>query len=599
MFQIMNKKSVIALSVLLLSSYLAASQFIMMGAVVMPISEGEMAFGDYDNDGDLDIITVGSHNNNGSPSRQARLYRNDGNWNFTLMPFVFGNYIKGSVAWGDFDNDGWLDLILTGKESPTLTDPTRLFRNNQGQGFTEVPTSISDYTYARLVWADVDNDFNRDLVAIGVPTATGIYGDLCIYYNLGNGMFLYDGLGDLPNYIASPGYLRLDDFNRDGYLDLSISGSRVNGGIYNPGTEVWTRDAEGNYENLAGVGVGLRGGLAWFDYDNDGDLDLVYCGESMNGDVTVLLLNDMSTYVNTPHSFPNLSQGDVCAVDFDNDGDDDLFISGAIGVNSLCHIYRNEGDGEFVEINMGIQPVSYGYTYWVDLDNDGDVDLAYFGEDFSNHTMFYRNDTVNVNLPPTPPNLSYDPISGFTIWGASDSVTLTENLTYDLKIGTSPGGTDVYHPHADPNSGFRRVPGHGRPNFSKHFLPEGSIYYASAQAIDGAFMGSAWGPEICINLSLTNLDMEQVSSLNVYPNPFYNNLSIKFESSLVGLISTRIYNLKGQLVKRLEQIDHKGGISVLEWKGNDDNGLQVGSGLYVIRMEVAGKFTTKRVLLYR
>ncbi len=86
-----------------------------------------MAWGDYDNDGDLDILLAGS---TGSDSAISRIYRNDGG-TFTDIEAGLPGVFSGSVAWGDYDNDGDLDLLLT--TSGIGIGTSGLYRNDGGR----------------------------------------------------------------------------------------------------------------------------------------------------------------------------------------------------------------------------------------------------------------------------------------------------------------------------------------------------------------------------------------------------------------------------------------------------------------------------------
>ena len=129
------------------------------------------AWGDYDNDGDLDLYLARSGETN-------RLYRNNGNGTFTDVGGAAGvdNNDEGrSVAWGDYDNDGHLDLYLVND------GPNRLFRN-QGDGtFEEISSAagVSDSGKGQAVaWGDYDNDEDLDLYVSndrGRAVASGIY----------------------------------------------------------------------------------------------------------------------------------------------------------------------------------------------------------------------------------------------------------------------------------------------------------------------------------------------------------------------------------------------------------------------------------------
>jgi uncharacterized repeat protein (TIGR01451 family) len=86
------------------------------------VSTSSVAWGDYDNDGDLDILLTGA---TGSPV--ARVYRNEGGV-FVAIDAAFTGVSYSSVAWGDYDNDGDLDILLTGA---TGSPVTRLYRNEE------------------------------------------------------------------------------------------------------------------------------------------------------------------------------------------------------------------------------------------------------------------------------------------------------------------------------------------------------------------------------------------------------------------------------------------------------------------------------------
>jgi hypothetical protein len=148
------------------------------------------AWGDYDNDGDLDLyVTMGEQN---GPPLQGILYRNNGDGTFTDVTTASGAInIAGAlgVTWGDYDNDGYLDLYIVNTEDGTST-PNRLFRNNGDGTFTDVATTAgvgakpgagrgSDATFA-----DYNNDGFLDLfVCNGGGSSVGPY---LLYRNNGN-----------------------------------------------------------------------------------------------------------------------------------------------------------------------------------------------------------------------------------------------------------------------------------------------------------------------------------------------------------------------------------------------------------------------------
>ncbi|MDP2364262.1 MAG: FG-GAP-like repeat-containing protein, partial [Ignavibacteria bacterium] len=102
--------------------------FTKLDSISLPNVSGPSCWGDYDNDGDLDIVLIGYS----SGSYISKIYRNDGNNSFTEMTSedLIGVH-RGSIALGDYDNDGDLDIILTGDTGiSTIGSISKIYRNN-------------------------------------------------------------------------------------------------------------------------------------------------------------------------------------------------------------------------------------------------------------------------------------------------------------------------------------------------------------------------------------------------------------------------------------------------------------------------------------
>ena len=128
---------------------------------------------------------------------------------------------------------------------------------------------------------------------------------------------------------------------------------------------------------------------SWGDYDRDGDLDLAIMGQSnTEGAVTAIYENDEGTFVDTNQNFTPVYSGDISWVDLNKDGWLDLIVSG-FNQEASTKIYIND-EGKSLAMSSddwGI-PDAYDSTMsWGDLDNDGDVDLAFVGID-ENDTGF-------------------------------------------------------------------------------------------------------------------------------------------------------------------------------------------------------------------
>jgi len=121
------------------------------------VREGSVAWGDYNNDGRLDFLITG---HTGSVPI-SQLWQNTGSGfsNVTIpgLPQLF----EGAVAWGDYDNDGRLDFLITG------ADTSQLWRNT-GSGFTNLPIAVLPGTrFGSVAWGDYENDGRLDFLITG------------------------------------------------------------------------------------------------------------------------------------------------------------------------------------------------------------------------------------------------------------------------------------------------------------------------------------------------------------------------------------------------------------------------------------------------
>jgi subtilisin-like proprotein convertase family protein len=265
-----------------------------------------------------------------------------------------------SVAWGDMDGDGDLDLAA-GND----LGPNKVYLNEHGalQSTTAWDSGDSDRTFS-IAWGDVDGDGDLDLAA-------GNWGGP-------NKVYLNDG-GTLQTTVAwtdhitdSTRSIAWGDMNGDGLLDLAVGNSGTGelnkvylneGGTLQP-APVWTGDV--SYSTFS---------VAWGDVDGDGDLDLAV-GNS--GDENLVYLN-LGTILEGSPSWTSGDGGEaarsVAWGDVDEDGDLDLAV-GNVGSGESSKIYLNDGTG------LGSTTQSFGtddgafHMAWGDVDGDGDLDLA-------------------------------------------------------------------------------------------------------------------------------------------------------------------------------------------------------------------------------
>jgi uncharacterized repeat protein (TIGR01451 family) len=325
-------------------------------------------WGDYDRDGDLDLVMIGSPD---GVNRQSKLYRNDGTNLFTDSGVALVPLADGAAAWGDYDRDGDLDLLLTGASDSGPA--THLYRNDGGN-FTLVPTGLPSLTNSSVTWGDYDNDGYLDLALAG--TGDGSNGATFVYRNNGTGGFVNSNAALIG---VHRGQVVWGDSDGDGDLDLLLTGT-TNG---SSGVTQLYRNDGGSFTNLnLALPALYDSAAAWGDSDGDGDLDLVLSGTSDGvSRLALLYRNDGNhAFADSGVALPGLSDGSLVWGDFENDGDLDLLLAGTDnGGTPVTQVWINQGALGFSNGNLAIAAVFNGAATWQDYDRDDDLDLFLLG----------------------------------------------------------------------------------------------------------------------------------------------------------------------------------------------------------------------------
>lgn len=359
------------------------------------------------------------------------------------------------VAWGDFDNDGFDDLfVVSGGGSLDLAEPelapSVLYRN-LGDGRFEKVKGFPELRIRGMgaAWGDFDNDGRLDL-------AVTSYDRIYLFHNNGDGTFTdVSHKTVLDRYRGFWSGASWGDYNRDGYLDLYVCGyvkykreeqnataSSTQFGLEVPFTLnpasfepernlLFRNNGNGTFTEVAKeLGVDNPDGRSlsalWHDFDGDGWPDLYVANDISENK---LYLNRHGKFVDAGRSaWVEEYRGSMglAAGDFDRDGDDDLFISHWIAqgyalYQSLLSEQKGMANGSelhFTDVaaNMGIgqpslQKIGWG-TSFVDIDSDGWPDLL-----VANGSTFEQKDTSPRKLEPMP---------SFLFWNAQG------NFFYDL-----------------------------------------------------------------------------------------------------------------------------------------------------------------------
>ena len=343
---------------------------------------------DYNNDGHPDVLVLrgawlreqGHHPNS--------LLRNNGDGTFsdvTEEAGLLSFHPTQTAAWGDFDNDGWLDVFIGNESEGKDKNPCELFRNNRNGTFTECagPSGVATTGFVKgVAWGDYDNDGWLDLYV----SRWG--GNNALYRNEGS------ALTDAADRGQSPTKVNVREWK---FRDVSMQA-----GVSRPG------------DNFA----------TWFwDYDNDGWLDIFVAGYSLSNPRP--LEDAVSAYLGLPSTaqrpclFRNNRNGTFADVtrdakldrpvlvmganfgDIDNDGFLDCYLgTGAPDLRTLIpnRMFRNFRGKYFQDVTSaaGVGHLQKGHgVSFGDIDNDGDQDLYaviggwYSGDVYQN--VLYEN----------------------------------------------------------------------------------------------------------------------------------------------------------------------------------------------------------------
>jgi Tfp pilus assembly protein PilF len=312
------------------------------------------AWGDYDNDGDDDLFVVSGGGPLDAPVEQlapSALFENLGNGRFRrVAAFPEPRIVGMGAAWGDYDGDGWLDLIVTGYNALLL------FRNDRGTFLLDSRFKTRDGFWAGAAWGDYDNDGRLDLYICGyVKYVKASPGQTIVSQQYGKAV---------PYTLNPASYAPERNllFHNAGRGSLVETAARL--GVANP---------EGR--SLSAL---------WHDFDGDGWLDLYVAND----------ISDNVLYRNVAGRFTDVSHAawvadyrgamGLAAADWNRDGDDDLFVTHWIAQENALYdsLLKDSATLRFVDAadTVGVGQIALPMVGWgvefLDFDSDGWLDLA-------------------------------------------------------------------------------------------------------------------------------------------------------------------------------------------------------------------------------
>ena len=546
-----------------------------------------VALADYDNDGDLDIYIP-------DQSEHSRFFKNNGDGTFSDMTTQMGLFGYKGACFVDYDNDADLDVFIT-----NFLEANMLYQNNgSGQFIDMTPSSGIDDNRGdtfSMTFGDYDRDGDLDLYVI----SNLFYPDQ-FYQNNGNGTFTNRSADVGFKYVEEHGLAVCSlDYDNDGDIDIYVANDFGDDVLYQNQGDGTFRDVS----SKAGISKPYNSmGVAAGDYDNDLDLDIYVtnggtnCLYRNNGNGT---FTDVAKAAGVEDNF-GIGWGTMF-FDYDNDGDLDLYVVngqldnvGEIPCNPSWPkglvsgpdvLYRNNGDGTFTNVSVleGVSSDAKGRGGAIgDYDNDGDLDIYVVNID--KHDVLYRNEgSANhwLHLKPEYPYLS--------AWVNARIKVIAGDLQQIREIYAGSSYLSQESMVAAFGLGQRT-----RADVVEIRWPDGTVQTLTDVAVDQVLVLTPPGAGVVAveptGLQLTTWGQVRRFALHPnYPNPFNPETWMPFQLGKDAEVKIDIYDISGKRIRTLA-LGHKRAGDYLKksqaayWDGKGKGGEAVASGIYFYQL---------------
>jgi hypothetical protein len=552
--------------------------------MAIPAWEGgrtELEFADIDQDGNVDIITIGDHGSPGinTDEHGIMVYFGDGqgNWNVQMT----GDLGYGGIAAGDVNNDGFIDVGYGMHHNYSGTDLGNqilevALGNGTGTAWTPwddgLATNGEDWGMFGTDFADVDNDGDLDVGSISFGCCAGLH----IYLNNLDGTWT-QSWGVLEN--NSDMIFQFGDIDNDGAMDF-VAG-------YEMGT-AYFGDGEGGFavndQGLPSGGYLGQSGPSLGDVDGNGGMDLAFCNSS--GGVQVYTFSEMlNSWVNFSGTLPASGSYEQTQLsDMNSDG----FMDVAAYGNGTFQLFLGDGSGNWTAdatFTTGDPGSAQAFRVGGDIDHNGRPDIVLLEEEelswftYQNYLKCYKESSVPILLSVQPvyphgKELFRPGSVHFIDWmstvpGSGQTVT---HVTLEYSVDGSTGPWTLIASGLPDNGRYQWiVPQENSADcYIRYNVSDGVTAYSSTTP--AAFVitdGTIGLPE-----PITN------ENLQLFPNPAGRQLTVDGRQSAVGGqrldLKICILDMQGRVVKEysgIPSLPYTLDISTLD------------QGLYILRMK--------------
>ncbi|OGC43532.1 hypothetical protein A2Y85_01890 [candidate division WOR-3 bacterium RBG_13_43_14] len=565
----------------------------------MEAGRTELELVDINQDGNIDILSIGDH---GSPyvnTQEHGVMVWFGNGQGTWSVYQNGNFGYGGIAIGDLNNDGDLDIGYGMHHNYSSTDfgdsiLEAALGDGSGQNWIawDDGISIGDASPWGMFctdFADIDNDGYLDLGSNAFGADDGVH----LFLNNGDGTwqpcFGFLGGNSTMNFLFG-------DINADGNVDFCAA--HQYGSIYLGDGQGGFTLADGNLPPGSNVG---RRGPALGDVDNDGDQDFSFTNTS--GGVEVWVWQGSNTWSNFSGSLPANGPyygSQLC--DMNIDGYMDLVAFG----DSTVTVWLGNGAGAWTHNTSFYTPGPGDYSALrvsADADHNGFIDIALVDEDGDgwnaiNHLRFYKENSIPGSLfvfPvfPRGGEKFYAGSVHFINWTCGVPVGNIAMIKLELSTN-GPAGPWTLITGTTPNNGrYQWAISSSCPASTNCY-----VRYTATTASDTAV---AITPASFTVLPIVHVaekasqNTEPVNALQIAPVPFKELLWINVKTGSSAKSSVDIYDNTGRLIRHLLTINGRGFFRAY-WDGKDNNGNEMPGGAYIICLESGDSRSIEKII---